>query len=273
MFAGGDTPHQAEEGVMRGRVAPSLVTGFGAAVVLTAAISAQERSAPPGAVIVRPVQVREVPVNRPAPPPLHDQRPSFGIERPIDPGFISRPVPRPQPRVTSSRASIRRHGRSRHYSFKPRFNVGHGVVVGFPILYPYAYPYDPFSPASGLSSYSVAPPSPNTYSNVSSVPATSSSVSAESPLPATISCAASAPCGGVSFDLTPASAQVYVEGMFAGIADEFSATSAPLVLAPGTHYIEIRLAGYRTASFDVIIAAGEVTPYEGTLERLRLRTP
>ena len=66
---------------------------------------------------------------------------------------------------------------------------------------------------------------------------------------------------------------MYVDGVFAGYAEDFDSTSAPLLLAPGTHYIEIRLAGYRTAAFDVTINGGEITPYQGTLERLRLNTP
>ena len=253
------------------RAVSSLVTLLGASVVLTA-VSAQERRAPAGAVVGRPVQVREVRGNQPTPPPLHDQRPSFGLPRPVDPAFISRPIPRPQSSVTNSRFPNRLRGRG-FSSFNPRFNLGHGVVVGYPVIYPYAYPYDPFSPTSGYAPYGVAPPAPNTYSNVDSLPPTSSMVIPASPTSGAISCEASAPCGGVSFDITPGSAQVYVDGTFAGLVEDFDATSEPLLLAPGTHYVEIRLAGFRTATFDVTITLGEITPYQGTLERLRLRTP
>ncbi len=256
---------------MRGRAISCYVVVFGA-VSASIVVSAQERSAPPGAVIVRPVQVREVRVNQPAPPPLYDQRPSFGVQRPVDPGFISRPIPRPQSIVTTPRTATRSHGRGRSHSFKPRFDTGYGVVVGYPVIYPYAYPYDPFSPSSGSSSYSVPSPSPNTYSNVDSLPS-SNAVRGASPVSAAIACEASAPCGGVSVDIAPASAQIYVDGVFAGIVEDFDGASEPLLLAPGTHYLEIRLAGYRTVTVDVTIAPGEITPYQGTLERLRLRTP
>lgn len=259
---------------MRGRAVSSLLAFFGASVFLTAALSAQERSAPSGAVVVRPVQVREVRVNQPAPPPLHDQRPSFGLPRPFDPAFISRPILRPQQSILPNTNVVKRAHRNGHMSgFRPRFNVGSGVLVGYPVIYPYAYPYDPFSPTSGYSPYSAAPPAPNTYSNVDSLPATSSIVTGASSLPGAISCEASAPCGGVSFDIRPASAQVYVDGTFAGLIEDFDGASEPLLLAPGTHYVEIRLAGYRTATFDVTITPGEITPYQGTLERLRLQTP
>jgi hypothetical protein len=255
---------------MRGRAISCLVGLIVTGLSLTT-VSAQERSAPPGAVIVRPVQVREVRVHQPVLPPLYDQRPTFGIPRPVDPVFISRPIPRPQSSVTGPRASGRHHGRGRS-SFRPRFNVGHGVVVGYPVIFPYAYPYDPFSPSSGSSSYGVAPPSPNTYSNVDSLPSYGA-VNAASPRQSAIACEASAPCGGVSFDINPATAQVYVDGSFAGIVEDFDGASEPLLLAPGSHYVEIRLAGYRTATFDVTIVTGEITPYQGTLERLRLLTP
>ena len=252
----------------------SLVALLGASVFLTAAVSAQERRAPDGAVVVRPVQVREVRVNQPAPPPLHDQRPSFGLPRPVDPALISRPIPRPQGTLLPNpRFSKGARGRGRVSDFKPRHNVGFGVVVGYPVIYPYAYPYDPFSPTSGYSPYSAAPPARNTYSNVDSLPATSSIVTAASSLQGAISCEASAPCGGVSFDIRPSRALVYVDGTFAGLVEDFDGASEPLLLAPGTHYVEIRLAGYRTATFDVTIAPGEVIPYQGILERLRLQTP
>lgn len=223
--------------------------------------SAQERRAPAGAVIVRPVQVREVRVDQPKSSHRHEERPTFGLERPVDPGLISRPVARPQPKVDAPRHSkryVKRH-------------TGFGVI-GYPVIYPYAYPYgDPFSPYPAASSTPPAPV-PNTYSNV----ATSSSaetITAAPPVTGAIECDGAAVCGGISFDITPASAQVWVDGVFVGDADEFDATSTPLLLSPGDHYIELRLAGYRTASLDVTIVAAEVTPYKGMLERLRLRRP
>ena len=138
---------------------------------LLAVPSAQERSAPAGPMVVRSVQVRDVRVvNQPA-APRHEERPSFGGERPVDPGFISRPVPRPQAAVNPPHRGKRNaRGRKSFDDFKPRFNSGLGVI-GYPVIYPYAYPYDnPFSPSS-VTSYTPPAPPRNTYSNV----ATSSS--------------------------------------------------------------------------------------------------
>lgn len=222
---------------------------------------------------IRPVQVREVRVNEPPSSHHKEQRPSFGVERPTELALISRPVPRPQPSASPARHRNRHvRGTHPHYSFNPRFNTGFGVVVGYPVIYPYAYPYvDPFSPSS-VASYTPAAPPRNTYSNVATS-SSSETVTAAPPMAAAIECEGAAACGGVSFEITPASAQVWVDGVFAGAVEDFSASSAPLLLAPGDHYVEVRLAGYRTASLDVTIVAGEVTPYQGMLERLRLRRP
>ena len=250
---------------MRGRGLPVLTSLFIAS--LFTAASAQERRAPAGAVTVRPVQVREVRVDQPA-APRHEERPSFGVERPVDPGFISRPVPRPQPSVATPRHS-NRGGRSHRSShFTPRFNAGYGIVIGYPIIYPYTNG-DPFSPSSSAM-YTPAAPARNTYSNAES--ASSGSVTAQ-PATGGAACEGAVPCGGLTFDIKPATAQVSVDGVLVGVVDDFTSASEPLLLAPGTHYLEIRLPGYRTAMFDVTVTSGEITPYQGTLERLLLRTP
>jgi hypothetical protein len=264
---------------MLGRAASIGLALIAAGVSMTTVAAAQERRAPAGPVVVREVQVREVRVPETTRPRLDDQRPTFGGERPVDPLYISRPIPRPlfdpasRPLTRSGSRLSRGNGRNWSSTFTPRFNTGHGVVVGYPIIYPYAYPYDPFSPASGVPY--VQPPAPNTYSNVEQPPLGRgvTSVTLASPAPAAVVCEGAAPCGGVSFDITPRNAQVYIDGSFAGIVEDFDAASEPLLLAPGDHYVEIRLAGYRTASMDVTVVPGEVTPYQGTLERLRLRNP
>ena len=73
--------------------------------------------------------------------------------------------------------------------------------------------------------------------------------------------------GGVSFDITPDTAEVYVDGSLTGTVREFTPSSRPLDLPPGHHRIEIRASGYRTLTFDENIVAGEVLPFQGTMER------
>jgi hypothetical protein len=73
--------------------------------------------------------------------------------------------------------------------------------------------------------------------------------------------------GGLSFEIQPSDAQVYVDGRYAGSVGQFSPTSQPLGLTAGRHHIQITAPGYRTMEFDADIVAGEVLPYQGTLER------
>ena len=73
--------------------------------------------------------------------------------------------------------------------------------------------------------------------------------------------------GGLSFDVTPGTAELFVDNMRVGTVGQFTPTTQPLGLEAGHHHIEVRAAGYHTLSFDVDIIAGQVIPYQGTMER------
>jgi hypothetical protein len=73
--------------------------------------------------------------------------------------------------------------------------------------------------------------------------------------------------GGVSFDIQPSDAQVYVDGQYVGTVGQFTPTSQPIGLTAGRHHIQITAQGYHTMEFDADVVAGEVLPYQGTLER------
>jgi len=159
-----------------------------------------------------------------------------------------------------------------YYTFRPRFSIGFGLWAGYPFAYSYGY-YDPFAygyaypyPAYPYSyapygysdpSYQYAPqaPAPPAYA----VPPSSGGTITAQPNQANM--------GGLSFDITPSDAEVFVDGREAGTVGEFTATSQPLGLPAGRHRIEIRANGYQTMSFDVDIVAGQVIPYQGTLQR------
>jgi hypothetical protein len=177
-----------------------------------------------------------------------------------------------------------------YYAFRPRFNVGFGLWVGFPITYPYyygyynpyfhpyryarpypyAYPYYyPYPYSYPPYGYPYPPPSaypppypssgypPSAYPPSGYPPAGSVGVQGPSQVNT----------GGVSFEITPATAELFVDGQAVGTVGQFTPTSQPLGLTAGRHHIEIRAPGYRTMEFDVDVIAGQVIPYQGALER------
>jgi PEGA domain len=73
--------------------------------------------------------------------------------------------------------------------------------------------------------------------------------------------------GGLSFEITPSTAQLFVDGALVGTVGQFTSTTQPLGLVAGRHQIEIRAPGYQTMSLDVDVIAGQVIPYQGALER------
>jgi len=60
-------------------------------------------------------------------------------------------------------------------------------------------------------------------------------------------------------------AQVYVDGYYAGIVDEFDGHFQHLDLTPGPHHIQIDQAGYAPLSFDVNIVARHTTDYRARM--------
>jgi hypothetical protein len=73
--------------------------------------------------------------------------------------------------------------------------------------------------------------------------------------------------GGLSFEVTPSTAQIFVDGSYVGTTGQFTPSSQPLGLTAGHHRVEIRAPGYRTMTFEPDVVAGQVIPYQGTMER------
>jgi len=158
-----------------------------------------------------------------------------------------------------------------YYSFRPRLSLGFGLWVGYPVPYydpfyypDYAYSY-PYPPAA-YPAYPPAVNSPQSAYPVSPYPQDGSLDSA--PQGGSINVQPSASnTGGLSFDITPSEAEVSVDGNPVGTVDQFTPNSQPLGLSAGRHRVEIRARGYQTITFDVNIVAGQVIPYQGSLER------
>jgi hypothetical protein len=75
--------------------------------------------------------------------------------------------------------------------------------------------------------------------------------------------------GGISFDIDPTDAAVFIDGEYVGRVDDFSPYDAPLTLPAGYHSVELRARGWQPMRFDITILAGEVIPYRGALGYVR----
>ncbi len=78
-----------------------------------------------------------------------------------------------------------------------------------------------------------------------------------------------APPGSLSLLTTPPSAQVFVDGFYAGLAEEFGYSGRPMTIPAGPHRVELRAAGYGTLSFNVMIEPNGIVRYRGDMQRLQ----
>jgi PEGA domain-containing protein len=175
-----------------------------------------------------------------------------------------------------------------YYAFRPHFNLGLGLFVGYPIAYsagfysPYYYApyYDPYyygspypyyppgAPTPGYPAPAPYPPGAYPPSNAPSSqdPGYSPSGAGSYP-PGAGSIDVQTDMGGLSFEITPSTAQIYIDGTYMGTVGQFTPQSQPLGVKAGHHQIEIRADGFRTMQFDADIIAGQVLPYQGDMER------
>ena len=129
--------------------------------------------------------------------------------------------------------------------------MGFGLWAGDPFAYPYAF-YNPYYYSYPYYSNNLPP-----YGSVSTgvYASRSGAVLDQTNM------------GGLSFDITPNDAELFVDNVSVGTVGEFTSTTQPVGLTAGHHHIEIRAAGYQPINFDVEIIAGQVLPYQGSLER------
>ncbi len=71
--------------------------------------------------------------------------------------------------------------------------------------------------------------------------------------------------GGVRLKVEPKDAEVYVDGYYAGIVDDFDGIWQQLRLDDGGHRIEVRKPGLETLIFEVMIQPGRTITYRGTM--------
>lgn len=159
------------------------------------------------------------------------------------------------------------------YSFRPRINLGFGIWMGYPVAYPGYYNVAPYGGVYPGAVYPTADPyayDPAPSYGGSGYPAYGGSgYPAQQPAPRVgVQRGGQQPVeGGVSFEITPGNAEVFVDGSFVGTAGEFDPRTEPLGVSAGRHRVEIRASGYRTMTLDADVRQGEVIPFRGTLQR------
>jgi hypothetical protein len=138
------------------------------------------------------------------------------------------------------------------------YPYGYSYPYSYPYTYRYPYPYASSYPTTGYAyptASSAYPPLDTTY------PGTSSS-HPRSDVTARAS-------GGVTFDITPSTAEVYADGNFVGVVADFAPSAQPLILRPGRHHIEVQAPGYQTMVLDTDVLPGQAVPYRGSMRPLR----
>lgn len=75
--------------------------------------------------------------------------------------------------------------------------------------------------------------------------------------------------GSLHLKMKPRGAQVYVDGYYAGIVDDFDGVFQRLHLDAGPHRIEVRAPGHEPLMLDVRIDRDRTTIYRGDLEPIR----
>jgi PEGA domain len=166
-------------------------------------------------------------------------------------------VPRgsvPPPRVNVVTPSIRYY---RGYSPWGFGGVGFGSYYGS-FYDPYVF-YDPFSPwYGGYGSYGLY--------GAYGYPSYGYGSYGSYGYPSAYSTIAD---GSLRLKIKPRDAQVFVDGYYVGIVDDFDGVFQRMHLPSGPHRVEVRAPGYETLTFDVQIRFDETTKFEGELQRIR----
>ena len=75
--------------------------------------------------------------------------------------------------------------------------------------------------------------------------------------------------GALRLKIKPKEGEVYVDGYYVGIVDDFDGIFQRLHLDSGAHRIEVRAPGYEPLAFDVHITADHTITYQGELKKIQ----
>jgi hypothetical protein len=143
-----------------------------------------------------------------------------------------------------------------YYRYRPGISFGfsYGSVYGYPY---YGYGYSPYSYAPyGYSPYGYAPYGYAPYGYAA-------------PSPGYLAAVPGKAYGGVRIEGAPPEAEVFADGYYMGIADDFDGALQHMNLETGPHRIEVRAPGYQPIAFDVNVEPGQTITYRALMQPAR----
>ncbi len=164
-----------------------------------------------------------------------------------------RAVPRGAIGARVVRPSVVRVVPYRPYVYRPGISLG--FYYGYPYyygFYPYSYGYPYGYPAYGYPGY-VYGGYPS-YGYAGGYPSYGYGARAY---------------GGVRIDVAERNAEVYADGYYVGIVEDFNGTFQQLTLEPGPHRIEVRAPDFEPIAFDVNVEPGRTITYRAPLRPQR----
>jgi len=69
--------------------------------------------------------------------------------------------------------------------------------------------------------------------------------------------------------IKPSQAEVFVDGYFVGVVNDFDGMFQKLHLESGAHRVEVRAPGYETLDIDIRLTSGKTTVYQGELTKIK----
>jgi hypothetical protein len=145
-----------------------------------------------------------------------------------------------------------------YYPFRRGLTIGFFGGYGYPYGYPYYGGYYPYGYSSyygygyGYGGYGGYGYGPYGYSL---------------PPPSYVSMRPGVAYGGVRIQGAPRDAQVFADGYYVGIVDDFDGAFQHLNLEAGTHQIEVRMPGQPPIAFDVNVQPGQTITYHAGITR------
>jgi PEGA domain-containing protein len=138
------------------------------------------------------------------------------------------------------------YGYPGYYGYPYSYGYGYGYGYGYPAFGYRGYGYPGYGyPGYGYSGYGYPPYGYPGYA------------------------VSGRPYGGVRIDLPQRDAEVYVDGYFVGIVDDFDGAFQHVNVEAGPHRIEVRAPGFETIAFEVNIEPGQTITYRAPMRPLQ----